>query len=412
MAEPSRPAADACPRCGAPSPVRLAPGQACAACAADDAWERHRDGKLVIDHADIAAAVARRRDRPAGHSSRRRAAGWVALAAVPAAGAVGFLAHLRARVPLGPPGALISRMLLDARGTSLLGATAVVAAGFALHRLRGGRHFRDLPLLGGALAALCAGAVALGFGSLSLVGGVLAVRHRDMPPRTGAAPSEILDAVMAATVAIVAPDADGDARNAALGTGAVVATEGERVFLVTCSHVAMPYVPVGSRHRAAQAAPVLVQFADGRSAQGRVRWTAPPPLDVALLEARLAHPPAPVAISADSEALTEGAAVQFVPLPYRHGWIAHRGRVQRRERHATPAGEYSLVYTDLPVVPGDSGSGLYDEAGRLVGLNTWARIGGGPPEGISLPAEAMRALVEALDRGRLDELEDRQGKRP
>jgi S1-C subfamily serine protease len=79
--------------------------------------------------------------------------------------------------------------------------------------------------------------------------------------------------------------------------------------------------------------------------------------------------------------------------------------VQRRESHHTPAGEFSLLYTDLPVQPGDSGSGLFDAHGQLVGLNTWTRIGQGAPQGISLPSEAMRAIVDALQRGRIDELD-------
>jgi S1-C subfamily serine protease len=92
----------------------------------------------------------------------------------------------------------------------------------------------------------------------------------------------------------------------------------------------------------------------------------------------------------------------FVPNPYRNGWQVLRGQMQRRETHHTPAGAYDLLYTDLPVIRGDSGSGLYDERGDLVGINTWTRFGAGPSEGISLPSETMRGLVDALHAGRLE----------
>ena len=65
-----------------------------------------------------------------------------------------------------------------------------------------------------------------------------------------------------------------------------------------------------------------------------------------------------------------------------------------------------LAFTDLPVTFGDSGSGLYDARGHLVGLNTWTRIGGdGPSQGISLPSETMRGLVDAIHDGTLDKLD-------
>ena len=95
------------------------------------------------------------------------------------------------------------------------------------------------------------------------------------------------------------------------------------------------------------------------------------------------------------------------PNPYRNGWMVHDGQLLRRERHDTPAGVYELLYTDLPVIPGDSGSGLFDARGQLVGLNTWTRMRPGQAaEGISLPSDTMRALVDAIAAGRIDQLDD------
>jgi serine protease Do len=140
-----------------------------------------------------------------------------------------------------------------------------------------------------------------------------------------------------------------------------------------------------------------------------VRWTAAPPLDVAVVEVPLADPPAPVTISPDASSLAPGASVMFVPNPYRDGWKVISGELRRREPHRTPAGTYELLYTDLPVIPGDSGSGLFDARGQLVGLNTWTRPGAhGDAEGISLPSETMRTLVDAIARGELDQLDSAQ----
>ena len=61
----------------------------------------------------------------------------------------------------------------------------------------------------------------------------------------------------------------------------------------------------------------------------------------------------------------------------------------------------------MPVTHGDSGSGLFDAEGNLVGLNTWTHVrDDGPSQGISLPSSTMHALVEAIDGGQLDALDD------
>jgi S1-C subfamily serine protease len=64
--------------------------------------------------------------------------------------------------------------------------------------------------------------------------------------------------------------------------------------------------------------------------------------------------------------------------------------------------------TNLPVTHGDSGSGLFDSRGRLIGLNTWVQVERDGSHGISLPAEAMRILADAIARGSLGDLDKLQ----
>jgi len=213
--------------------------------------------------------------------------------------------------------------------------------------------------------------------------------------------------IVNATVVVLSTDADGDAAHLGIGTGAVIAADDTRAWIVTCSHVAMPYFAVGAWRHARDARPVWIQLSDGREGLATVRWTAAPPLDVALVELPIAHPPEPVAIAADTTEIQASASVTFVPNPYRSGWKVLRGTLLRREAHRTPAGVYDLLFTDLPVTFGDSGSGLFDARGQLVGLNTWTRItGDGPSQGISLPSETMRVLVDAIRAGAIDKLDE------
>jgi S1-C subfamily serine protease len=285
---------------------------------------------------------------------------------------------------------------------TLAGALALVASIVTLVRLRRHRRFRNVPLVLGHAGALVVAAAAFAIGALAWLGmGSLDFRYTTMPQREQLGGSSHVQRVLDATVVVLATGSDGDARELALGTGAVIARDGERAWVVTCSHVAMPYIAVGAFRSASAAQPVWAQLSDGRQGRAYVRWTAPPPVDVVLLELPMENAPDPVPIAPDSSAMQPDAPVMFVPNPYRAGWIVKRGTILRREPHRTPAGLYDLLFTDLNVIPGDSGSGLYDDAGQLVGINTWTRTGAGPAQGISLPAETMRGLVDAIHSGRL-----------
>ncbi len=405
------PGSTVCPQCNVKGPVRLAPGQVCAACQAQNAWEL-RDGERMIISKKVIAEVEKRRAGEAANEKKTTWLWWVvppALALVLAGVASFFVWKLAAPRPIGSLSKLLSEMRVAGALATVLGFHAFAIASLALWRLRKGRHFRRAPLLAANLLAVVGGVITGSWGGLNWLGGGLGygMDHDSMPARTALiTASPLVDKIMGATAVIVAPDKTGDGRGAALGTGAVIAARGNRAWLVTCSHVAMPYAAVSTFRDAARAHPVWVQFSDGREALGKITWTARPPLDVAVIETTLDAPPAPIAISSDTQGMDSGSEVMFVPNPYRDGWMVHRGIVQRREEHLTPAGPYSLLFTDLPVQPGDSGSGLFDAAGQLVGINTWTRIRGGlAPQGISLPSEAMRTIVRAIEANQLDRLD-------
>ena len=400
-----------CPACKTAGPVRLQDGQLCAACEAQTAWSRLEDGaRLVIDHGSIAAAVKRREGEAAGEPAWRRLAVWVAPAVTVAVAAIAIrsMVQLLSARALGPLGALLDGMTSAAWWSTLGGLAALVAGTVALIRMRRRRHFRRLLLVGSHGVAIIAGCSALVVGVVHAIGlhGGFGGQYTSMPVRESLGLPSSVERIVNATVVVLATDADGDARNLGLGTGAVIAADDTRAWIVTCSHVAMPYAAVGTWRHARDARPVWVQLSDGREGQATVRWTAPPPLDVALVELPIAHPPEPVAIAPDTAAIEASASMTFVPNPYRSGWKVLNGTLLRRETHHTPAGTYDLLLTDLPVTFGDSGSGLYDARGQLVGLNTWALFGGdGPSQGISLPSETMRGLVDAIHNGTLDKLD-------
>jgi S1-C subfamily serine protease len=399
-----------CPRCNTAGLVRLRPGEECAACKGQDAWIQLGEGGLVIDRAMIDEAVRRRQGAAAGRPLWRRALVWIppAVSAGLAALSAWTLVGLLSSRAIGPLAGLLAALSSAWKHALLAGLVALLVGAVALVRARRSWHFRRIPLLACHLAAITVGASALVLGTLHglAISRAFGGEYASMPPRERLGVPTHMERILDAAVVVLASDADGDARGGGIGSGAVVAVEAHRAWIVTCSHVAIPYVTSGAPRRARGARPVWVQLSDGREGQATVKWAAPPPLDVVLLEMAIDRPPAPVPIALDASAMTESSPVTFVPNPYRSGWSILHGQVTRRRTHHTPAGAYDLVHTDLPLTPGDSGSGLYDARGQLVGLNTWRGMGDRTAQGISLPSEAMRAAIDAIRTGRLDQLDN------
>ncbi len=340
---------------------------------------------------------------------RRHLAPVIVAALACAGSAVAFAAYFAPR-ELGPIEPVFSGLQRDALTATLLGLVGFVFAAGAMISLRGGRLFRNLPLLVTNLALTVGSATAASVGGFLWYAGAPGVgwQHTEMPALTDADLAEGMAARMQrATIAIAAPAEDGDFRSPGFGSGAVIAADTERAWVVTCSHVAIPWAAVGSWRDPADAHPLWIMFSDGRTAVGTVRWTARPPLDVALIEIAMADPPEPVEISPSTTDIVHRTPVRFVPNPLRAGWMIHEGRVVKRRIHKTPAGAYSLLHTTLPVRPGDSGSGLFDESGRIIGLNTWQIVNSvDEARAVSLPGEAMRVIVESIEAGRLDQIDE------
>jgi S1-C subfamily serine protease len=375
-------------------------GRVCPHCASRDAWERYAETPLVIGPADIEAAE----ERVARESARRLRPGTVllVLGAVGAFG-LGALAAVRGAAllrpwPLGPLETLRDGLLSPARAATLLGAAALVLAVTTLVAVRRSRLFRAWPLIGVALLGLIAGGGGATVGGLFWRGMAAGIgwEHVAVPLPLPVVEGPAGD-VARATAVILAPDGRGDARGLAIGTGVIIRRDPERAWILTCSHVAMPYLSPGAHRDPADAQPVWIYLSDGRNDRGRVVWTARPPLDVAVVTVDLPDAPAAIPVRRTAEAVSADDAVFFVPNPLRNGWLVHRGRVTSRRAHDTPAGRYSLVFSDVPVLQGDSGSGLFLANGWLVGLNTWRAEGVAGPLAIGLPSDSLREILRILD---------------
>jgi S1-C subfamily serine protease len=397
-----------CPQCGLRTRVLIPPGRSCADCESERAWTRYAKGRapLVLSREELENAAALREGRIPFRvrlgNAGRILPGVLALLA----GAVSIVLVIRLMRPweLGPLDEYQESVSRLGHAALILGILATFGALTALLFASRSRLYRSVSLLILNLAALLIGATGATLGGLHFA----AARHgfgwqyTSMPPLGDASRfTPAIRALMEATAVVLAPNREGDARGLGVGTGAIIHATPRRAYIVTNSHVAMPYAAVGSFRDASKAHPVWVYLSDGRNGEGRVRWVAPPPLDVALVTIDLPNAPAPVRVAASTEAAGERTGVVVVPNPFREGWLYHRGQVLRRVEFDWPAGTYSIFHTDLPLLPGDSGSGLFDTSNLLLGLNTWGTLDPEDAQGLSLPAKAMRDIVARLEKGEL-----------
>jgi S1-C subfamily serine protease len=161
------------------------------------------------------------------------------------------------------------------------------------------------------------------------------------------------------------------------GAGVILGQTGGRVFLITNKHVTDPFGSGGPSE-------LSVTFANGEIAGGKVEWTGPDGVDLAVVSAAATRPPR-VLTRIRRSMLTVGEKTFGIGNPYSLAWTYTEGVCSRvYSKHTNVGGNLDLVQTQTPIHPGNSGGGLYDGNGRLVGINTWViESEGGPGFAIS-----------------------------
>lgn len=408
MAKASDVRSTTCTSCGVSGPIQIGAGSVCAACQSAQAWRNYANTPLVIGRSEAQNAARVAEARPSRvplvlHGS------W-ALMSFALLLLTGYWA-VSAMAPIQISGlSQISDVIAATSSYALWAGVVLFLIGTSgVIALRRSLNVRSFTLLGVQCLAIVVGITSSAIGGFQGLGATSDhIPFRSMPPMSqldGLAISPMVRSIVESTVVVLAPDEDGDARYSAIGTGAVIASDSDQAWIVTCSHVAIPYISTAAVRDPADTNKVWIEFSDARGVEGSIVWTAPPPLDVAIVSVQIESPPPAVEISPSTELLDVGSPVVFVPNPLLHGWQVHHGVVAARKTHETPAGEFALVHTSLPVLPGDSGSGLYDEQGRLMGLNTWTRYDADGSHGISLPSEVLRSLEGAIQEGSLNGLD-------
>lgn len=164
-----------------------------------------------------------------------------------------------------------------------------------------------------------------------------------------------------------------------LGAGVILKFDAGRAVILTNQHVVRP--GFSESDQPTPTPPVndnLVVIMVGQPpAAGRLEWVAPWGLDLAVVSAPRRGVAGEVAATdwqpSEAARLQIGDAVFAVGNPFAMNWTYSHGEVSQFRTWRVGSRELHIVQTQTPINPGNSGGGLYDDDGRLVGINTWVQ---------------------------------------
>ncbi|WP_159590010.1 DegQ family serine endoprotease [Chelativorans xinjiangense] len=159
-------------------------------------------------------------------------------------------------------------------------------------------------------------------------------------------------------------------------------------------------IVVTNHHVIRAADEVKVALADDREFSSEI-LLQDEELDLAVL--KIEAPEAfPAARLGDSEALEVGDLVLAIGNPFGVGQTTTSGIVSALARTLGGVSDFGFfIQTDAAINPGNSGGALINMGGEVVGINTaiYSRSGGSNGIGFAIPANIVRAVVEAAKSG-------------
>lgn len=157
----------------------------------------------------------------------------------------------------------------------------------------------------------------------------------------------------------------------AIGSGVIVALAGGQALIVTNRHVVDPDFADGDPSSKTSGAEVSVRALGQLPVAGRLAWVAPAGIDLAVLAAPIHSSDARAVAWLEDALPAMGEEVFSIGNPQGLGWTHTRGTVSQVRARSYGDRRITMIQTDTAVNPGNSGGGLYNQQGMLVGINTW-----------------------------------------
>ena len=275
----------------------------------------------------------------------------------------------------------IAALVVSLLGAPLFGVPGLI--GIVLAAIALAKHSRRQKGLGVAISGLLLGIadcigwiIVLAFYFEAAPG--LAVRLDDFEPDPAAfkqLPPPIARA-MAANVLVHSAAEWSRLRGEGLGSGVVLRIKDATALIVTNRHVVDPTFAENSQPDIPaldKMAKLEVKLLGQAARPATVVWVASGGIDLALIRVAVTAIEPQAAEWDDLPTLTIGDDVFAVGNPHGLGWTLTRGSLSQMRLNDFSGHETKIIQTSAAINPGNSGGGLYDKAGKLIGINTWTK---------------------------------------
>lgn len=261
----------------------------------------------------------------------------------------------------------------------LLGFLAVVTGGAELASRRRSRKARSWP-------AICG--VMLGLFDVVLSGVLLGMFAHSLPFQAGAGvqfvetPPDLeeirkldppIRRAMLANVMIQNRLGWGGIAKA-FGSGVILEIKNGEALIVTNRHVVDPeFARSGgaANDKKVDSSNLSVEMVGQGYVPAKVEWIAPGTIDLALVRAAVKSNAPTEALWRQGVEAKVGDDVFAIGNPQGLGWSHTRGAISQFRSQVIDGRKIRVIQTQTAINHGNSGGGLYDAAGRLVGINTW-----------------------------------------
>ncbi|MBF0547557.1 MAG: trypsin-like peptidase domain-containing protein [Candidatus Riflebacteria bacterium] len=157
----------------------------------------------------------------------------------------------------------------------------------------------------------------------------------------------------------------------AQGSGVCLKTIGKFVYVLSNLHVVTAGKRVANLKTLQENSKIIVTFYNGFRKLAEPVWLAPSQIDLVLLKVAAPAKLNLAAKVAPNRLPGIGEKVFAIGNPMGLNWSYTDGVVSAIRQQTFGPHEVSVIQMQTPLNPGNSGGGLYDKDGFLVGINTW-----------------------------------------
>jgi S1-C subfamily serine protease len=163
----------------------------------------------------------------------------------------------------------------------------------------------------------------------------------------------------------------------AIGSGVILKIENGEALIVTNRHVIDDDFPssdpaLNDADRIARLGAMKVKMLGPAQGEGKVVWLAPGKIDLALVRSSVTGASqAQAANWRQGRPMKVGASVFAIGNPQNLGWSHTQGVISQLRTQEIDSRQVRVIQTQAAINAGNSGGGLYDQQGYLLGINSW-----------------------------------------